>query len=260
MASHSLHPFSPGLARMAALLVAGALLPLSAIAAGGASLEGFWWPARGAASARMAELTSKFPANGVPIRDLGTPSRTGGDFGQLDVKPAARAEAMKWNPLEDETVSRVCKPPSIVYGMPGPFPFEILQSDKLVVFRLEYFDQVRVVFMDGRKHPGPDYPHSTVGHSTGQWEGDTLVVDTTHLATSTMMGNGLRHSDDVHLVERFRLTPDGKQLHWTQTVEDPQVLNNRGVRYMVMERKEGFVYPYDCDPAYGRSLEQREGK
>jgi len=74
------------------------------------------------------------------------------------------------------------------------------------------------------------------------------------------MGNGLRHSDDVHLVERFRLTPDGKQLHWTQTVEDPQVLNNRGVRYVVMERKEGFVYPYDCDPAYGRSLEQREGK
>lgn len=251
---------SRGCARAVLLLATAALLPLSAAAAGAPSLEGFWWPGRGTANTRMPELTSKFPANGVPIRDLGTPSRTGGDFGQLDVKPAARAEAMKWNPLEDETVSRVCKPPSIVYGMPGPFPFEILQSDKLIVFRLEYYDQVRVVFMDGRKHPGADYPHSTVGHSVGHWEGDTLVVDTTHLASSTMMGNGLRHSDDVHLVERFRLMPDGKQLHWTQTVEDPQVLNNRGVRYMVMERKEGFIYPYDCDPAYGRSLEQREGQ
>jgi len=223
-------------------------------------LEGYWWPMRGADVERMPELTSKLPADGATVRDLGTPSRTGGNFGELDVKPDALAAAMRWNPMDEETVSNVCKPPSIIYGMPGPFPFEIYQSEGLIVFRLEYYDQVRVVFMDGRPHPGPDYPHSTVGHSIGHWENDVLVVDTTHLSSSTIMANGLRHSDDVHLVERFRLTDDGKFLHWTQDIEDPRVLNNHGVRYRVMERQEGYVYPYECDPAYGLSIQQREGQ
>jgi hypothetical protein len=224
------------------------------------SLEGFWWPGRGGGADRMPELTSHFPDDGVAMRDLGLPSLTGGDFGDLDVKPEALAEAMAWNPMDEETVSRVCKPPTIIYGMPGPFPFDIYQSDTLIVFRLEYYDQTRVVFLDGREHPGDDYPHTTVGHSIGHWEGDTLVVDTTHLSESTLMGNGLRHSDQVHLIERFRMTPDRAYLHWTQMVEDPVVLGNRGIRYNVFERREGYVYPYDCDPAYGLSIQQRGGQ
>jgi hypothetical protein len=246
---------------LSVLLLTAALSSISpAVAADVPNLEGFWWPARGAAGERMPELTSKLPVDGAAIRDLGAPSRTGGDFGDLNVKPAARAEAMAWNPMDEETVSKACKPPSIVYGMPGPFPFEIHQSDTLLVFKLEYYDQVRIVFLDGRPHPGDDYPHTTVGHSIGHWEDDTLVVDTTHLASSTMMGNGLRHSDELHLVERFRLTADGQYLHWTQDIEDPLVLNNRGVRYGVVERREGYVYPYDCDPAYGLSIQQRGGQ
>ena len=244
----------------AALCASACLLVALPAAAQPPDLEGYWWPARGAGGARMPELTSKLPADGAAIRDLGAPSRTGGDFGDLDVKAEARAAAMAWNPMDEETISNVCKPPSIVYGMPGPFPFEIYQSDELIVFRLEYYDQVRVIFLDGRDHPGPDYPHTTVGHSIGHWEDDVLVVDTTHLASSTIMGNGLRHSDEAHLIERFRLTPDGKHLHWTQVLEDPLVLNNRGIRYGVVERQEGYVYPYDCDPAYGQSVQQREGQ
>jgi hypothetical protein len=243
-----------------AALIAGLWAAPGATAAAETALEGYWWPARGASFERMPELTSKLPADGVFIRDLGTPSRTGGDFGGLDVKPAARAEAMEWDPMDEETISNVCKPPSIIYGMPGPFPFEIYQGTELIVFRLEYYDQVRVVFMDGRSHPGPDYPHTTVGHSIGHWEDDTLVIDTTHLSSSTIMANGLRHSDDVHLVERYRLSDDGRFLHWTQTIEDPQVLNNRGIRYVVMERQTGHVYPYECDPAYGLAVQQREGQ
>jgi hypothetical protein len=235
-------------------------MPEPPAAADTSDLEGYWWPARGAVVERMPELTSRLPVDGAFIRDLGTPSRTGGDFGDLDVKPEARAEAMRWNPMDEETVSNVCKRPSIIYGMPGPFPFEIHQSDELIVFRLEYYDQVRLVFMDRRSHPGPDYPHTTVGHSIGRWEDDVLVIDTTHLSSSTIMANGLKHSDDVHLVERYRLSPDGRYLHWTQDIEDPQVLNNHGVRYVVMERQEGYVYPYECDPAYGLAVQQREGQ
>ena len=245
----------------AAWLIAPLLLITATLAqAQPPSLEGFWWPGRGGGADRMPELTSHFPEDGVPMRDLGLPSQTGGDFGGLQVKPEALAEAMAWKPKDDETVSRVCRPPTIIYGMPGPFPFEIYQSDKLIVFRLEYYDQTRIVFLDGREHPGADYPHTTVGHSVGHWEGDTLVVDTTHLVKSTLMGNGLKHSDQVHLIERFRMTPDGAYLHWTQVVEDPVVLGNHGIRYSVFERRDGHVQPYDCDPAYGLSIQQRGGQ
>src|SRR5688500_10696847 len=101
----------------AVLLLAAVLVsPICAGAAAPPDLAGFWWPGRGATGARMPELTSKLPANGVPMRDLGTPSRTGGNFGELDVKPAARAAAMQWNPMDEETISNVCRPPSIIYG------------------------------------------------------------------------------------------------------------------------------------------------
>jgi hypothetical protein len=142
--------------------------------------------------------------------------------------------------------------------MQGPFPIEIFQGSELLVIKLEYFDHVRVVFLDGREHPDGGYPHSKQGHSVGHWEGDTLVVDTTHLSSSTLLNNGLNHSDKVHLIERFRLTDDGQFLHMTQEFDDPDVLNNRGARYVVFRRGSGHVYPYSCDPSYAIDIQQRE--
>jgi hypothetical protein len=142
--------------------------------------------------------------------------------------------------------------------MQGPFPIEIHQGSELLVIELEYFDHVRIVFLDGRDHPGDESPHSKQGHSIGFWDGDTLVVDTTHLASSTLMNNGLNHSDGVHLIERFRLTDDARFLHVTQEFEDPDVLNNRGARYMVFSRSDGHVYPYQCDPSYAVDILNRE--
>jgi len=123
----------------------------------------------------------------------------------------------------------------------------------------EYEPIPRRIYLDGRDYP-TDIPPQWFGYSIGHWEGDTLVVDTTHLSSSTIMANGLRHSDQAHLIERFRLTPDGKYLHWTEVLEDPLVLNNHGMRYAVVERQEGHVLPYDCDPAYGVSIGERGGQ
>jgi hypothetical protein len=243
--------------RRVVFAVATLVACLSSAAAGAATkrpdLAGFWFVARGAKIERMPELTSKFATDAVF-----TMGGARGEFGQLKVKPAARAAALQWDPFDDQSVSNVCKPPSIVYAMPGPFPIEIHPATELIVFKLEYYDMMRIVFMDGRPHPGANYPHSNVGHSIGRWDGDTLVVDTTHLTSATINDNGLRHSDKAHVIERFRLSADGKFLHMTQEIEDADVLENRGARYVVLERQQGDVQPYDCDPAYGLSITQRE--
>jgi hypothetical protein len=222
-------------------------------------LSGFWFLARGKIE-RMPELVGKLAPDAVSLSDIGARELPPGDFGGLKVKPAARAAAAQWNPAEEQSVANVCKPPSIIYSMQGPFPIEIHPATELVVFKLEYYDQVRIIFMDGRAHPGADYPHSKAGHSIGRWDGDTLVVDTTHLEPSTITNNGLNHSDKVHVIERFRLSADGKFLHMTQEFDDPEVLDGRGSRYVVLERQKGHVFPYECDPSYGLSMDKRERK
>jgi hypothetical protein len=213
--------------------------------------SGFWDLSRKQRPAD-AGLLSKLPANTVVLEDTGAPELPPGDFGGLKVKPDAMAAARNWKPQDDMTVSRACLPPSIVYATQGPFPFEIHQGSDLIVFKYEYFDLVRIIFMDGRAHPPANAPHSKTGHSVGRWEGDELVVDTTHLSAATITNNGLSHSDGVHVVERFKLSADGKTLQSTMWFEDPAVIENRGARYIQWTRKPGeYVFPYECDPTFG---------
>ena len=146
-----------------------------------------------------------------------------------------------------------CNAPSVAFFMQAPFPMEIYQATELIVFKMEYFDLVRVIFLDGRPHPPASAPHTRSGHSVGHWEGDTLVVDTTHISSGTFMNNGFNHSDALHLVERFRLSKDGETLWLTQLYEDPQVFAGLAARYMAWTHRPGeYVYPYDCDPSYGQ--------
>ena len=149
------------------------------------------------------------------------------------------------------TLAKACQPPSLVYTMQGPFPMEIDQATELIVMRLEYYDLVRVIYLDGRGHPPADTPHTKMGHSTGRFEGATLVVDTTHVASSTITNNGLDHGENVHFVERFWLSADGKTLLARQEFEDPDTIENRGARNMAWDRQAGeHIYPYECDPTF----------
>ena len=196
------------------------------------------------------ELMSKVAPNTVLLKDTGPVEFPRGEYGGLMLKPAALEKARKWDPREQLSIHNVCRPPSIIYALQGPFPIEIFQSERFIVMKLEYYDLVRLIFLDGRK-PEADYPHSMTGFSTGHWEGSTLVVETDHLEAATITNNGLDHTDQARVVERFRLSADGKSLLATQEFEDPQVLDNRGVRFIAWTRQPGqHVYPYECDPAF----------
>jgi hypothetical protein len=212
-------------------------------------LSGYWGPGRGAKP--DPQRVKQLPPNTVVLADAGAVEFPANEYGGLQVKPAAIAAAKKWKPEDDMQISRVCQPPSIVYAMQGPFPMEIHQGTELIVMKLEYYDMVRIIFMDGRQHP-EKAPHSKVGHSVGRWEGSTLVVDTVKLSESTITNNGLSHSDRVHVIERFWLSPDGRALNGVQEFEDPETLENRGARFMTWDRVAGeFVLPYECDPSFG---------
>jgi len=229
----------------------------------GHGIAGFWsmsfgpTPPRRAPTPTEAALIAEFPEGAVILADAGVAEFPPGDYGGLDVKASLREAATGYDPGAQTTVALTCKPPGLIYSMQGPFPLEIFEGRDMIVIKLEYFDLVRIVFMNATAHP-EDWPHSQTGHSIGHWEGDTLVVDTASLESGTLFNNGVAYTDNVHLIERFRLA-DPDTLVITQQFTDPDAFSGTGARVLSFNRGNDHVYPYDCDPTYGLMLESREG-
>lgn len=86
----------------------------------------------------------------------------------------------------------------------------------------------RVVWMDGREHPPASALHSFSGFSTGHWDGDTLVVETTHLKMGWLRRNGTPTSERAKMTEYYQRFDD--YLLVTTIVEDPVYLSEPFVR------------------------------
>lgn len=116
-------------------------------------------------------------------------------------------------------------------GVPGqllyPFePFYFVQTPKEVWMMWQRDHMVRRVFLTD-KHSTNVKP-SWFGESIGHYEnGDTLVVDTIGLSTHNSYIDNFRtpHTEKLHVVERFTVSPDGKNLTAIATVEDPDTFN-----------------------------------
>jgi hypothetical protein len=84
--------------------------------------------------------------------------------------------------------------------------------------------EFRVIPTDGRKHDAKKAIEATyMGYTVGNWEGDTLVLDSISFVDTTWLGRGgLFHSANMHIVEK--LTRKGDEILYEITVEDPDVL------------------------------------
>jgi len=236
--------------RFIALLCTALLLPFSAQAQPGADMSGFW-TVKFEREPSGAELFAKIPANAVYINDAGAGELAAGDYNGLVLSDKAREEVKNYDFASEFDRANTCVPPSVAFYMQAPFPMEIHQADSLMVFKMEYYDMYRLIFMDGREIPA-DAPVSKSGYSIGHWEDDELVVETGRIASATFMNNGFSHSDNIHMTERFKMSKDGQVLWLIQMYEDPEVFSGMAARYMAFRKQAGeYVYPYECDPSFG---------
>jgi hypothetical protein len=97
---------------------------------------------------------------------------------------------------------------------------QIVQTPDHVVILHEMFRDRRIIPLDGG-------PHAEIrqwnGDIRGRWEGDTLVVETTHFVDKTQYrwANAWRMpTETMRVVERFRRV-DEKTLDYELTIEDP---------------------------------------
>jgi hypothetical protein len=165
-----------------------------------------------------------------------------------DTTPAARRPPPNLPPYKPELLAKVhdmaahqvdqdpafrCKPlgtPRANLGMTDVTPaFFFNQTPKVIVMLYQVDDGAgdvpglgaRIIPMDGRPHR-TDVDPLYYGDSVGHWDGDTLVVDVTHLTDDTWLGiGGYFHTTALHVVERY--TRKGDTLAYEATIEDPNV-------------------------------------
>ena len=140
-----------------------------------------------------------------------------------------------------------CTPPGMPYIMAvGQYPIEFLFTPVRVTIHHEAWMQWRNIFTDGRGHP--DTEPSFYGHSTGKWEGDTLVVDTVNIKTTVPLTPGSYHSDKVHIVERISLDKKNPDTLLVQiTVDDPVALEKPYTNTLSYSRsREGDLLEFIC--------------
>ena len=126
------------------------------------------------------------------------------------------------DPVNPTTVNAMgCFPPGVPRIYLHPFPMEIIEVPGRVIMLFEFDHFIRQIYTDGRAH-NTDLGPTWMGDAIGKWDGDTLVVDTIGFNDKTWLDRGGHpHSDQLHLVERFRRT-DHNTLVDDVTIEDPK--------------------------------------
>jgi hypothetical protein len=132
----------------------------------------------------------------------------------------------------------------VVYGNGN----RILQTPNEVVISYEMVHDTRVIPLDGRPHVGSKI-RQYMGDARGHWEGNTLVVETTNLTDQTSIGlngNGLRHSADMKITERFTRMADD-ELKYEIHIDDPKTYTRPFTMNVPLISPPGFaLLPYEC--------------
>lgn len=198
-------------------------------------------------------------------REPGTTGRgrRGAPPPDLPMKPAAKAKVDAYHALVDPIGDQPggwC----LGYGMPssmlgsGGYPMQIVQHEDLILIVYEAYGETRRVYLKDRVDDEELFAERN-GYSFGRWDGDKLIVETTHLKES-LDQRQFPHGDQARIVEEYALatTDDGgKVLTAQMTLTDPEFYTEP----VTAEKKWSFlpnarVLAYECnEPAWEEHLE-----
>lgn len=178
------------------------------------------------------------PANGrVPAR---TPA--------AEQRMAAINKAV--NPLlpltwEDRSLFERCISRGPLASLPTLYGngLRIVQGPNVVAISHEMIHEARIIPLNGPT-PGERF-HGYMGYSTGTWDGETLIVETSGFTNKTALA-GTRHTDKLRVVERLTRTADDT-ITYEATVTDPDTWTAPWKVSVPLTTQPGYeVYPYEC--------------
>jgi hypothetical protein len=164
---------------------------------------------------------------------------------EWEARRAAQREADARGEPQASNVTH-CIPDGVPSMMNGPFPFEIVQHATQINIAQEAYSQVRRIYLDKPQLTLDDIELGFYGRSVGQWQGNTLVVDTIGIKEYVRFRD-VPHTRDMRITERFRLvTPD---VLWDEiTLEDPAVLEKPWTVTFAYRRMPDYeIIEYVCE-------------
>jgi hypothetical protein len=207
---------------------------------------------RGAPPARRQDIAGTWLLAPAPNRSTSGPQ----PMMQL-LTPAGEKAIAAYNPFRDDPTFR-CDPVAIrrVWGAPGT-PLEIVRDGGNIVLHHEWMDVRRTVHLDMKDHPKGG-PRSSLGHSIGRFEGDTLVIETANYSEGVLNQyveqagqptRGLLHSAGLTSVERLHLDAARQRLVVEIDLEDTgfftQPFPRSTTEYAPSDLK---IEPFNCSP------------
>jgi hypothetical protein len=127
-----------------------------------------------------------------------------------------------------------CYLPGIPRATYMPYPFQIVQGNRDILFVYEYASANRIVHMDNHAEPPVD---SWMGWSNGRWDGDTLVIEVTGNNDQTWFDRaGNHHSAALKVTERYTLL-SSDHLQYEATIEDPETFSRPWTIRMPLYRR-----------------------
>jgi glyoxylase-like metal-dependent hydrolase (beta-lactamase superfamily II) len=184
------------------------------------------------------------------------PGEEPGDFSGLPINDAARMFGDSWDVARHSVLEHQCAPYTLPYMFFGPNQFRIWEeknpdTQELVSIEMYMgtYQQRRTIWLDGRPHP-PEYaPHTYMGFSTGEWNGDTLTITTTHIKAGYFRRGGMPASDRTMVVEHW--IRHGNLLSQVTIATDPVYLTEPYIRsqeFVQMDRgNQNWLY--NCEYA-----------
>lgn len=159
-----------------------------------------------------------------------------GDYMGIPITDAARLRGDAYDADRVAVVSEYqCRPHGADYGLRGLSNLRVTEEyspedNHLLAIhtRMNFADESRTIWMDGRARPGDLAAHTFQGFSTGTWEDSMLSVYTTHLKESYLRRNGLPRSDKATFTEHW--IRHGNLLTIVAAISDPIFLTETMVR------------------------------
>jgi hypothetical protein len=221
-----------------------------------------------AVSAQQPDFTGVWTTYNEPGQGRGGGGGGRGAGPALPLNDAAKQKVAKYQSLVQptgDTPGGFC----LGTGMPGSmlgsggYPMEIQQRPEQIMIVYEAHNEIRRVYLGDRIVPEGDRLPGRNGHSSGRWEGNTLVVETGHLIEQ--VDQRYAHSSKAKIVERYRLDKGANGetvLVAEMTMTDPEFYTAPVTAVKKWAKvPNGHLLPYECaEENWIKHLEQLEKK
>jgi hypothetical protein len=177
------------------------------------------------------------------------------EFLGLPITDQARQWGLSYKSSRLSLPEHECQVHVVSYIHRGPLQVRIWEERDAVTHQLiaihewiSTYEQHRVIWMDGRPHPGPNAPHTWMGFSTGVWEGNMLTITTTHIKQGWYRRENIPSSDEQTTIEHW--VRNGNVWSHISVTEDPIFLAEpliKSEEFMLVANPNTFNPFWNCE-------------